>query len=50
MVSIPVRPEHREEFLKGMIEMDARASLESEPGCLRFDVMKDESDPNVVLL
>jgi (4S)-4-hydroxy-5-phosphonooxypentane-2,3-dione isomerase len=50
MVRIQVKPEHREEFLKGITELDARASLENEPGCLRFDVMVDESDPNVVLL
>lgn len=50
MVRIPVKPEHRDEYLRGMIELDARASLENEPGCLRFDVMEDESEPNVVLL
>ena len=44
-VSVNVKPERKEEFLKA-IEEDARGSREDEPGCLRFDVLQDAGDPN----
>src|SRR5262249_21546956 len=44
-VSVNVKPERKEEFLQA-IEEDARGSREDEPGCLRFDVLQDASDPN----
>jgi autoinducer 2-degrading protein len=44
-VSVNVKPERKEEFLKA-IEEDARGSREDEPGCMRFDVLQDASDPN----
>ena len=45
LVSVRVKPERRDEFLKA-IEEDSRGSREDEPGCLRFDVLQDTSDPN----
>ncbi|HET8626350.1 MAG TPA: putative quinol monooxygenase [Thermomicrobiales bacterium] len=45
IVSLQVRPERREDFLKAA-EEDGRGSREDEPGCLRFDVLEDEADPN----
>jgi quinol monooxygenase YgiN len=44
-----VRPEHRPAFLAALME-DARGSREDEPGCLRFDVAVDTSNPNRFLL
>lgn len=43
-VSVHVKPERTEEFLRA-IEEDGRGSREDEPGCLRFDVLQDQADP-----
>lgn len=45
VVSVRVRPERREEFLRAA-EEDSRGSREDEPGCLRFDVLRDSQDPD----
>lgn len=45
-VKARVKPEQREKFLKA-IEHDALGSERDEPGCLRFNVLQDEKDPNV---
>ena len=45
VVSVHVKPERREEFLRAIKE-DSRGSREDEPGCLRFDVLQDTADPN----
>jgi quinol monooxygenase YgiN len=45
-VEVHVRPESRDKFLEVAIE-NARLSVESEPGCLRFDVLSDPTDPNL---
>lgn len=45
VVSLKVKPERREEFLKAA-EEDSRGSREDEPGCLRFDVFQDLNDPD----
>lgn len=45
-VKVRVKPEERERFLQA-IEVDALGSERDEPGCLRFNVLRDEADPNV---
>src|ERR1700687_6212546 len=45
-VKVRVKPEGRERFLKA-IEVDALGSERDEPGCLRFNVLHDQQDPNV---
>ena len=45
-VKVRVKPEERERFLKA-IEADALGSERDEPGCLRFNVLRDQQDPNV---
>jgi autoinducer 2-degrading protein len=45
-VKVRVKPEGRERFLKA-IEVDALGSERDEPGCLRFNVLQDQEDPNV---
>ena len=45
VVSVRVKPERREEFLR-VVEEDGRGSREDEPGCLRFDVLQDGGDPD----
>ena len=45
-VKVRIKPEMREKFLKA-IEVDALGSERDEPGCLRFNVLQDEKDPNV---
>ena len=44
-VKVRVKPEGRERFLKA-IEVDALGSERDEPGCLRFNVLHDQQDPN----
>jgi autoinducer 2-degrading protein len=44
-VSVRVKPEGRARFLAA-IEDDAICSERDEPGCLRFNVLEDVSDPN----
>ncbi len=48
VVSAHVKPECLEEFKQLIIE-DAIGSLNNENGgCLRFDVIQDEEDPNLI--
>ena len=49
MVTIKIKPEHKEAFMESMLG-DAVGSVRNEPGCLRFDVMQDEEDPNKIYL
>ena len=49
MVTLKIRPEHREAFIEAMLE-DARGSVQNEPGCLRFDVLQDAESPNTIHL
>jgi quinol monooxygenase YgiN len=49
LVTVKMKPERRDAFMKAMLE-DARGSVTNEPGCLRFDVIQDESDPNTIHL
>src|SRR5215475_6131882 len=46
LVKVRVKPEARERFLKA-IEVDALGSERDEPGCMRFNVLQDNEDPNV---
>lgn len=43
IVSVKIKPERIDEFLTVM-HADAKGSRD-EPGCLRFDLLKDEKDP-----
>lgn len=45
IVTAEVKPEHRVDFVAAILE-DARDSLAKEEGCLRFDVIEDNSDVN----
>ncbi len=49
IVRIQIKPEYRDQFLASMLD-DARGSVRDEPGCLRFDVVQDEADPNRIWL
>jgi autoinducer 2-degrading protein len=45
-VKVRIKPEDRDRFLKA-IEVDALGSERDEPGCLRFNVLRDQQDQNV---
>ncbi len=45
IVSAKVKPEQRGRFLEA-IEENAVSSVRDEPGCLRFDVVRDNDDPD----
>ena len=44
-VSVKIKAEKRDEFL-AVIAHDAEHSVKDEPGCVRFDVFEDTSEPN----
>lgn len=45
VVTVEIKPDRIEEFLK-VIEIDAKGSVENENGgCLRFDVLRDQTNP-----
>lgn len=44
-VSVKVKPEKRDRFLE-VIEDDSICSVRDEPGCVRFDVLQDQDDPD----
>lgn len=46
LVKVRVKPEGRERFLEA-IEVDALGSERDEAGCLRFNVLQDDQDPDV---
>lgn len=45
VVQLKIKPEMREKFLAAAMD-DSTCSVRDEPGCLRFDVLLDNSDPN----
>ena len=49
IVTINIKPGHKEEFMASMLG-DARGTNNDEPGCLRFDVLQDNEDPNRIHL
>ncbi len=44
LIEVHVKPSALEEFLE-VIKQDAVCSERDEPGCLRFDVLRDDEDP-----
>ena len=44
-VTIQVKPGFREQFTEASLG-DARGSVRDEPGCFRFDILQDGSDPD----
>jgi autoinducer 2-degrading protein len=44
LIEVHVKPSALDEFLK-VIQQDAVHSEADEPGCLRFDVLRDQEDP-----
>ena len=49
VVTIHIKPEHREEYIKAILD-DARGSVQNEEHCLLFNVIQDETDPNCLYL
>jgi len=49
IVSAQVKPDMVDQFLEVMAE-NSRASRREEPGCLRFDVHRDNNDSNHFIL
>jgi quinol monooxygenase YgiN len=49
VVTINIKPQFKQRFMLSMLD-DARGSVHDEPGCLRFDVLQDTSDPNRIYL
>lgn len=49
VVKIRMKPEYREQFLEQM-RADAIGSEANEPGCLMFNIVQENADPNVLHL
>ena len=49
IVSLRVKPDMTDRFLEAIGE-NSRASRRDEPGCLRFDVHRDNDDPHHFIL
>ena len=49
MVTINIQPAHKEAFMASMLD-DAKGSNKDEAGCLRFDVLQDNENPNRIHL
>jgi (4S)-4-hydroxy-5-phosphonooxypentane-2,3-dione isomerase len=45
LVTVHVKPEHASEFVEAAVT-NATRSAADEPGCRRFDVIRDRDDPN----
>lgn len=45
-IKVRIKPEMRQRFLDS-IEVDAVGSEKDEPGCVRFNVLQDDSDKNI---
>ena len=46
---IKIKEGFKEQFVEAMLD-DAKGSVKNEPGCLRFDVIQDGDDPNLIWL
>lgn len=46
---IKIKDGYKEQFVEAMLD-DAKGSVQNEPGCLRFDVIQDAGDPNLIWL
>ncbi len=49
VVTIHIKPGCADRFVAAMLD-DACGSVGSEPGCVRFDVIQDEKEPNRIYL
>lgn len=49
VAEIRINPDHREQFMKAMLG-DARGSIQNEPDCFQFSVVKDGKDLNRIFL
>ena len=49
VVSFKIKAAHKDAFMASLFD-DAKGSNEDEPGCLRFDVLQDNEDPNRIHL
>lgn len=45
IVGFHLKPDFRDQFVKASLG-DAQGANRDEPGCLRFDMIQDEKDPN----
>ena len=44
-VTINIKPGYREQFMEASLG-DSQGSVRDEPGCFRFDILEDKTNPN----
>ena len=49
VATLQAKPGSREDLLRALLD-DAKSSLQNEPGCLRFDIVHEEQNPNHIFL
>ena len=49
VVTIKIKEGYRDAFVDELL-LDAQGSVENEPGCVMFNVVQDDNDPNCVHL
>ena len=49
LVTVRVKPGSMDKVIEAALD-DAQGAVRDEPGCLRFDVLRDQSDPNLIHL
>jgi autoinducer 2-degrading protein len=49
VVTINIKSGFKEQFMQSMLE-EAEGSINNEPGCLRFDVLQDNHNPDRICL
>jgi (4S)-4-hydroxy-5-phosphonooxypentane-2,3-dione isomerase len=49
LVKLQVRPENKEDYMRELLE-NARGAAQKEPGCLQFNIIRHESEPNSLML
>jgi autoinducer 2-degrading protein len=49
IVTINIKPAFKKQFMDSLMG-DAKGSNEDEPGCMQFDVLQDNEDPNRIHL
>ena len=47
MPDLFIKPEYREAYIEAIVS-EVKQGLEKEPGILRFDLVQDSADPNVI--
>jgi (4S)-4-hydroxy-5-phosphonooxypentane-2,3-dione isomerase len=49
LVKLRIKPENKENYMRELL-LDAEGATQKEPGCLQFNIIAHESEPNSIML